>query len=93
MAGGKLHIEGRQPIVMPQQANLAVRNIKNHISDAVESTGAKQVDLFIAGPSFLALFLGHRLNATIGRVLFWTHKPDGASLARRKRPHGGAFYL
>ena len=59
-----LHIRGDQPISSPQQANLAVREIKKLISDALSITGARQVDLFFAGPAFLALFLGHRLNAT-----------------------------
>ncbi|MBI4640000.1 MAG: SAVED domain-containing protein [Candidatus Tectomicrobia bacterium] len=30
----------------------------------LSSTGSKQIDLFFAGPASLALFLGHRLNAT-----------------------------
>ena len=60
----KLHIRGEHPISSPQQANLAVSKIKRLISDALSITGAGQVDLFFAGPAFLALFLGHRLNAT-----------------------------
>jgi len=59
-----LHVRGEQPISSPQQANLAVRGIKRLISGALSMTGARQVDLFFAGPAFLALFLGHRLNAT-----------------------------
>lgn len=59
-----IHIRGENPIVSPQQANLAVRGIKDIISDALSSVGARQIDLFFAGPAFLALFLGHRLNAT-----------------------------
>ena len=61
----KLHIRGEQPITSPQQANLAVRGIKTLICDALSKTGARQLDLFFAGPAFLALFLGHRLNATM----------------------------
>jgi hypothetical protein len=60
----KLHIRGEQPISSPQQANLAVRRIKKLISDTLYITGASKIDLFLAGPAFLALFLGHRLNAT-----------------------------
>jgi hypothetical protein len=60
----KLHIRGGHPITSPQQANLAVREIKRLISDALSRTGAGKIDLFLAGPAFLALFLGHRLNAT-----------------------------
>lgn len=59
-----LHIKGESPIVSPQQANLIVREIKNLLSAALSCTGARQLDLFFAGPAFLALFLGHRLNAT-----------------------------
>jgi hypothetical protein len=33
-------------------------------SDPLVHAGSKQVHLFFAGPAFLALFLGHRLNAT-----------------------------
>lgn len=60
----KLHIRSEHPITSPQQANFAVRGIKRLISDALSRTGASKIDLFLAGPAFLALFLGHRLNAT-----------------------------
>jgi hypothetical protein len=60
----QLHIRGEHPISSPQQTNLAVRGIKRLISEALSITGAHQIDLFFAGPAFLALFLGHRLNAT-----------------------------
>jgi hypothetical protein len=59
-----LHIKGGIPLISPQQTNLAVGKIKRLISGALSITGARQVDLFFAGPAFLALFLGHRLNAT-----------------------------
>jgi hypothetical protein len=59
-----LHLKGQDPIVSPEQANLAVRDIKERLSNALHRTGAQQIDLFFAGPAFLALFLGHRLNAT-----------------------------
>ena len=60
----RLHIKGDAPIVSPEQTNLVARKIKNLISDNVVRSGAQQIDLFIASPAFLALFLGHRLNAT-----------------------------
>lgn len=63
-----LHIRGAQPVLTANQANLIVGNIKTCMSEAVRATGAKQIELFFAGPAFLALFLGHRLNATIGRI-------------------------
>jgi len=59
-----LHIHGDQAIQSPQQLNLVVREIKGLISRALARTGAGQIALFIAGPAPLALFLGHRLNAT-----------------------------
>ncbi len=59
-----LHIHGAQAIVSPQQLNRIVRDMKGHISQAQRLTGARQIDLFLAGPAPLALFLGHRLNAT-----------------------------
>lgn len=60
----RLHIKGDAPIISPEQANLVARKIKNLISENVVRSGAQQIDLFIAAPAFLALFLGHRLNAT-----------------------------
>jgi hypothetical protein len=59
-----LHLMGEEPIVSPEHANAAVGAIKNHIRDTLSATGAARVDLFLAGPAPLALFLGHRLNAT-----------------------------
>ena len=59
-----LHLKGEGPIVSPEQANLIVRDIKERLSKALQHTRARQIDLFFAGPAFLALFLGHRLNAT-----------------------------
>ncbi|MCE7981867.1 MAG: SAVED domain-containing protein [Caldilinea sp. CFX5] len=59
-----LHIKGNSPILSPMQTNLIVREIKNSIAEALSCCKSRQVDLFIAGPAYLALFLGHRLNAT-----------------------------
>ena len=59
-----LHIKGAAAITSPEQANLVTGEIKRLISDNVVRSGARQIDLFIAAPAFLALFLGHRLNAT-----------------------------
>lgn len=59
----KLHIYGQEAVVSPQQANLAVRKIKNLISETLTSTRSKLLHLFLATPAHLALFLGHRLNA------------------------------
>jgi len=59
-----LHLWGAAPVVSASQANLIVRDVKNALSDALVSTGARQIDLYFAGPAALAVFLGHRLNAT-----------------------------
>lgn len=59
-----LHIKGDAPIVSSEQGNLVTGKIKSLISENIVQSGAKQIDLFIASPAFLALFLGHRLNAT-----------------------------
>jgi len=48
--------------VLPDQANLVVDEIKKNILEATEECGAKQTDLFYAGPATIALFLGHRWN-------------------------------
>lgn len=59
-----LHIRGAQGIQSPQQLNRIVREMKGHILRALRNTGARQIDLFLAGPTPLAVALGHRLNAT-----------------------------
>lgn len=59
-----LHLKGKEPIVSAGDANVAAGAIKDRIRDALSTTGAAHVDLFLAGPTPLALFLGHRLNAT-----------------------------
>lgn len=60
----QLHIRGELPITSPQQANIAVVNIKKLIVKNLVRTGGKKIHLFVAGPAHLALFLGHRLDAT-----------------------------
>jgi hypothetical protein len=69
-----LHLGGDAAIESAEQANLIVRQIKDLISDTLVKTGSRQIDLFIAAPAFLALFLGHRLNATAQvRCYEWTN--------------------
>ena len=58
-----LHIYGQDAIISPEQANLAVKKIKNLVSDTLATTESKQIHLFLASPAHFALFLGHRLNA------------------------------
>lgn len=59
-----ISILGCEPITSPHQANYIVGMIKQLISENIVKTGSNKLHLFFAGPSFLALFLGHRLNAT-----------------------------
>ncbi|MEI2577352.1 CD-NTase-associated endodeoxyribonuclease Cap4 [Scytonema sp. PRP1] len=59
-----LHIRGEQPITSPQHANNAVGSIKKLIVNNLVCIGGKEIHLFFAGPAHLALFLGHRLDAT-----------------------------
>ena len=58
-----LNIHSAQAIQSPRQLNAIVREIKDRISRAQHLTSARRIDLFLAGPAPLALFLGHRLNA------------------------------
>jgi len=59
-----LHLYGSEPIVSPAHANVAVQAMKAQITSAMQSTGGSKIHLFYAGPAHLALFLGHRFNAT-----------------------------
>jgi hypothetical protein len=59
-----LNIKSDQPITSDEQANLAVRKLKELISQALLNGKFSKIELFFTGPSHLALFLGHRLNAT-----------------------------
>ncbi|MCA9124030.1 MAG: SAVED domain-containing protein [Planctomycetaceae bacterium] len=58
------HFHGRDAITSDRQANAIVQSIKQSIERRLHETGAKRIHLFLACPSHLALFLGHRLNAT-----------------------------
>ena len=63
-AAPAMHLSGNAPIVSADQANAVVAEVKQRIAEAIRETHAKSVHLFIAGPAFVALLLGHRLNAT-----------------------------
>lgn len=60
----KLSLFSPEAFQSASQVNIAVREIKGLLTKNLQATGASQVELFLAGPSHLALFLGHRLNAT-----------------------------
>jgi len=59
-----LNISFTQPIISARQANAVVARIKAEMLHAIALTRANQVHLFCAVPAFIALLLGHRLNAT-----------------------------
>lgn len=59
-----LHLHGAIPVVSAEQANSILAEIKSRIAYAVLNTQSKMMHVFIAAPAFLALLLGHRLNAT-----------------------------
>jgi hypothetical protein len=61
----RLSVHGSQPIVSPEQANAVVQEVKNIIAQYAVRMKCDQAHLFYAGPSHLALFLSHRLNATV----------------------------
>jgi hypothetical protein len=60
----QLNLYGNRPITSPQQANALVGLIKREIANALAETHCRHIHFFCAIPSPLALFLGHRLNAT-----------------------------
>ncbi len=62
-ASARLHLHGDQPVVSAQQANQLVLAVKRVIRNALAQTDATVIHLFLACPSFIALLLGHRLNA------------------------------
>lgn len=59
-----IHLHHEGPVLSPKHANKAAKAIKDSMVRALARSGSDHVDLFLAGPSTLALFLGHRLNAT-----------------------------
>jgi len=59
-----LNIAFEHPIETSKQANAIVAQVKMQIREALGETGATHIHLFCAVPSFFALLLGHRLNAT-----------------------------
>ena len=68
-----LDIQGELPITSPEQANLIAGNIKSLIIQVLVAANSKVIHLFYAGPAHLALFLGHRLDATAPILCYgWT---------------------
>jgi hypothetical protein len=59
-----LHLHPEGPVFSAEHANKAAKCIKDTILEGLATSGSAHVDLFLAGPAFLALSLGHRMNAT-----------------------------
>ncbi len=59
-----LNIVYPNPIQCAQQGNAFVAQVKEAMGDSLTSTKATKIHLFCRIPSFVALLLGHRLNAT-----------------------------
>lgn len=59
-----LNVSYAYPVQNSQQANSIVAQIKKAIRQSLLITHATEIHLFCAIPSFIALLLGHRLNAT-----------------------------
>ncbi len=59
-----LSMYGLSPILSSDHANILVNQLKHEISKELTRTESEKIHLFFAGPAHLALFLGHRLNAT-----------------------------
>lgn len=59
-----LNINCARCVQNAQQANSIVAQIKDAVRQALLMTQATEIHLFYATPSFIALLLGHRLNAT-----------------------------
>ncbi|MHC5826277.1 MAG: SAVED domain-containing protein, partial [Nostoc sp.] len=59
-----LEIQGEQPITSTEQANWIVSNLKRQLTWYLQFTNCQEIHLFLTSPAYLALFLGHRLDAT-----------------------------
>lgn len=58
-----LEVTSTMPILSSEQANLVVNIIKEEIKNTCGQIGVEEIHFYYAGPSHLALFLGHRWNA------------------------------
>lgn len=58
-----VHLFGSEPFLSAPHANRAVEYVKRIIAETRSKTHAKRIALFLSGPNYFALFLGHRLNA------------------------------
>jgi hypothetical protein len=58
-----VHLFGSEPFLSAPHANRAVEYAKRIIAETRSQAQAKNIALFLSGPNYFALFLGHRLNA------------------------------
>lgn len=59
-----LEVLGEQPVTSPAQANSLAGSLKRLVVEHLQSANCHKIHLFYAGPAHIALFLGHRLDAT-----------------------------
>jgi hypothetical protein len=71
-----LNITYLRPVETANQANSIVADTKTLMLEALSFTGANRIHLFCAVPSFIALLLGHRLNATASIQCYEYVAPD-----------------
>jgi len=57
-----LHLVAEKPITSARQGNAVAQKLKSEIASVSSLARSQRIHLFLAAPSFLALFLGHRLN-------------------------------
>lgn len=58
-----LNLYSAESILSAEQANNIAEELKSTITRVVSFCNAKQINLFYAGPTHLALFFGHKANA------------------------------
>lgn len=71
-----LNIVNLHPVENARQANAIVAQTKAAILQSLSHTQATRIHLFCAVPSFIALLLGHRLNATASVQCYEYVAPD-----------------
>jgi hypothetical protein len=82
-----LDIQGTQPITSSAQANQVVGSLKKIIVQHLQATNCHEIHLFYAGPAHVALFLGHRLDATAPIVCYgWSENRQYSRTCRLFSP-------
>jgi len=82
-----LDIQGSQSITSPAQANQVVGSLKKLIVQHLQAMKSREIHLFYAGPAHVALFLGHRLDATAPIVCYgWSENRQYSQACRLFSP-------